>query len=119
MPDDYLHDCVGGHLLCTTNRRASADCPHCTHRKLGNMDAILASKGFAHNRQREAPHVYKMGLSDEERGQVELTSFNFFAARGSNMKVPPSLYEDLRAGGCSMKYIDADEALEMKGLTSK
>lgn len=59
------------------------------------------------------PHTaFYSTLTDTERANIEQTSFNFFTARGSNMKVPPTLYEELKRGGVNMKYIDADASLE-------
>lgn len=62
-------------------------------------------------RQLDAPHHFHEALTDEERLNMERAAFNFFNYRGERMKVPPTLFEDLRSSGVDMQYFDADEAL--------
>lgn len=61
------------------------------------------------------PTHYHLKLSDEERGQIELWSFNHYHAFGRNMRIPPRLYEDLKNKGVRMKYLSADASLEDHG----
>ncbi len=56
--------------------------------------------------------AYHLDLGDEERANIERTSFNFFTSTGQMMRIPPRLYSDLRASGVSMRYIIADASLE-------
>ncbi len=63
-------------------------------------------------RQLSSPHDFHLALTDEERLNIERTSFNFYQFRGSRMKVPPTLYADLKRGGVDMKYLEADPTLE-------
>lgn len=58
---------------------------------------------------------YYIRLTDKERENIQLSSFNFYRTYGRMMKVPPRLYEDLKAGGVSMTYIEADPRLEDYG----
>ena len=78
-----------------------------------------APPGSSDNRQREEPHDYKTGLSDEERRNVELMAFNFHAAFGKRLRVPPSMYSDLKRGGVDMSNIQEDPHLETRGFTSQ
>lgn len=55
---------------------------------------------------------YHLTLSDEERANIELSSFNYFTTYGAKMRLPPSLCFDLQVAGVSMKWIEPDAALE-------
>jgi hypothetical protein len=55
---------------------------------------------------------YHITLTDTERALIEQQAFNFRAATGYAMKLPPALFDDLRAGGVDMKNIEPDPSLE-------
>jgi hypothetical protein len=59
--------------------------------------------------------AYFLSLRDEERKNYEQWAWNFWQTFGRKMKVPPRLYNDLRRGGVSLKYIEADPSLEERG----
>lgn len=59
-----------------------------------------------------APNAHHFTLDDAARTSMEQSAFNFFEARGAPMRIPPTLYADLKAAGVSMKYMEADPSLE-------
>jgi len=54
---------------------------------------------------------YHLALSDEERANVEQTSFNYYHTFGTKLRLPPALCFDLQVSGVSMKYIEPDPTL--------
>ena len=62
--------------------------------------------------ERPVQGEYHLALTSEELKMMEQSSFNFYQYTGKMMQIPPKLYNDLKAAGVDMKYMEANAALE-------
>lgn len=49
---------------------------------------------------------------DATRKYMETTAFNFFVYTGQRLRMPPTLYDSLKAAGVDVKNMEADASLE-------
>ncbi len=59
----------------------------------------------------QPPTSHHFALDDDARKMMEQSAFNYWTLVGRPMRIPVTLYDDLRTAGVSLRYMEADASL--------